>query len=128
MTLTEIEHRVVVLKTCLKMDLVQISQAMSKTTDEINEIIIGILKKLRSESTPEWMICSMLSITPSEIRDYHAAQPLIAVNLPSTLREIALESKVAYLEYKIVCIEEQLKNSNIYYTGSSCAPCPADRF
>jgi hypothetical protein len=114
MTLTEIEHRAVVLKTCLKMDLVQISQAMSKTTDEINDIIIGILKKLRADSTPEWMICSMLAITPDEIQSYLALPTLVDSILPPTPREIALESKVAYLEYKIACIEEHLKMSNIY--------------
>jgi hypothetical protein len=113
MTLTELEHRVVVLKTCLKMDIEQISKAMSKTSPEINEIISTIIKKLQTDSTPEWMICTMLNITSDQIHSYLVTEQPSDFVSPSE-KEIALESKVMYLEYKIARIEEHLRLSNIY--------------
>ena len=109
MTLTETENRVVVLKTNMRLNDESIAHSLSKPINEIKQIISGIIKKLRETSTPDWIICKILNINQEEIQIYISS----TLYIMPTAREIALESKITYLEYKIACMEEQLR----YHSG-----------
>ena len=129
MALTDFEHHVIKLKSSMELSDINIAKATGKTIEEVKEIIVKIILKLKTDYKPEWMICVTLNITPDEISEYldpiRAVEPPKSQSPPSpepkpeppnepenatkTRREIELESKVMYLEFKINQLEEQFK-------------------